>query len=157
MKLYHHEGAWQLPGKQDRKAERIDVPDRAPELTAWLNDRRVPAAPCTTADVDRGRDESHFWELGPPTRDPPRTSVPDFKLVGGEADFVPIARSAAIAASYGGCPRCQGTWAGQVLAGISTAKIEDLQMIADAIKTHVAELNQELEAAAEREGEGRAH
>jgi hypothetical protein len=54
-KLYHNgepEG-WQIPGAQDRKAERIDVPNPPAELAAWLNERdvspRVPAPNSTHA------------------------------------------------------------------------------------------------------------
>jgi hypothetical protein len=56
-KLYHHAGSWQLPGQQDKKAERVDVPGQPAELAAWLNSRRVPRegdafdglVPCNTA------------------------------------------------------------------------------------------------------------
>lgn len=38
MKLYfdHITGTWQLPGKQDRAAQRVDVPAAPAELAAWL-------------------------------------------------------------------------------------------------------------------------
>ena len=42
-KLYNHEGSWQIPGQQDRKARRVDVPSSPAELAAWLNDRNVTA------------------------------------------------------------------------------------------------------------------
>lgn len=45
MKLYyaHHAiGLWQLPGQQEKGATRVDLPDRAPELAVWLNERQVP-------------------------------------------------------------------------------------------------------------------
>lgn len=41
-KLYHAAGTWQIPGQQDKKAERVDVPNPPAELAAWLNSRRVP-------------------------------------------------------------------------------------------------------------------
>jgi hypothetical protein len=43
-KLYHGpEGkGWQIPGQQDRKAERLDVPSSPADLAAWLNARHVP-------------------------------------------------------------------------------------------------------------------
>lgn len=40
-KLYHHEGRWLVPGQQDRKAARVDVPASPPDLAAWLNERDV--------------------------------------------------------------------------------------------------------------------
>jgi hypothetical protein len=51
MKLYHHEGVWQLPGKQDRKAVKVEVPIVAPGLAEFLNDRNVPAFPVFTAET----------------------------------------------------------------------------------------------------------
>jgi hypothetical protein len=36
---------WQVPGKQDRKADRVDVPSSPLELAAWLNARRVGREP----------------------------------------------------------------------------------------------------------------
>jgi hypothetical protein len=51
MKLYHHEGVWQLPGKQDRKAIKVEVPIAAPALAEFLNDRNVPAFPVFTAET----------------------------------------------------------------------------------------------------------
>lgn len=40
-KLYHGNGAWQVPGQQEKGAERVDVPSSPAELAAWLNDRGV--------------------------------------------------------------------------------------------------------------------
>lgn len=40
-KLYHNGALWQVPGRQDKAAERIDVPGPPDALAAWLNDRRV--------------------------------------------------------------------------------------------------------------------
>ena len=40
-KLYHHEGRWQVPGQQDRKAARVEVPTSPEPLAAWLNGRHV--------------------------------------------------------------------------------------------------------------------
>jgi hypothetical protein len=58
MKLYHNgttEG-WQIPGQQDKKAERIDVPSSPADLAAWLNHRRVGPSGAT-AEQER-REES---------------------------------------------------------------------------------------------------
>lgn len=167
MKLYHnHQAAsgskWELPGKQDRKAERVDVPAAPAELAAWLNSRRVPRegdafdglvpgnepARELLAAMREAPEGARQWELGAPTRDPPRYD-PKHSADYGHAEFVPITRAAAIAASYNGCPACHRTWAAQVLAGISSAEIDDLKMIADAIKTHVGELNEQLDQAGE--------
>jgi hypothetical protein len=41
-KLYHNSARWQVPGQQDKTAERIDVPASPAELAAWLDARGVP-------------------------------------------------------------------------------------------------------------------
>lgn len=43
-KLYHNGAHWQVPGQQDKTAERVDVPASPVDLAAWLEARRVPAA-----------------------------------------------------------------------------------------------------------------
>lgn len=45
MKLYNHQGQWQLPGQQDKKAAKLDVPTSAPDLCAFLNARQVSFDP----------------------------------------------------------------------------------------------------------------
>lgn len=51
-KLYSNDaGAWQVPGKQDKKAERVDVPSSPEELAAWLNERRVTRKPLEGAEL----------------------------------------------------------------------------------------------------------
>lgn len=42
MKLYYWLGQWQLPGQQDKGADKVDVPTDAAGLCAWLNERKVP-------------------------------------------------------------------------------------------------------------------
>jgi hypothetical protein len=152
-KLYHNgqlEG-WQIPGAQDKRAKRIDIPSSPPELAAWLNHRRVgptgAAAEQERAEAQLASEpeEGRFWELGPPTKDPPRVAPAFLGDLNSSAEFVPIARSAAIADSYGACPKCQRTWTGQVLAGIASASLDDLQLIAQAIKDHVHERGQQIE------------
>jgi hypothetical protein len=137
---------WQVPGKQDKKAERVDVPGSPAELAAWLNVRGVPLAEAqrTAGERPEPSDEGHFWEAGPATKEPPRYD-PKHHGDFGNVEFVPITRSAAIAASYGACPKCQRTWAAQVLAGIATASLDELQTIGEAIKRHVAELAEQIE------------
>jgi hypothetical protein len=81
--------------------------------------------------------EGRFWEQGPKTKEPPRYS-PKFIGEHGRVEFVPIAVSAAIAASYGACPKCARTWAAQVLAGIASADRSTLETIAGAIQQRLA-------------------
>lgn len=42
-KLYHGAGGWQVPGQQDKDAQRVDVPNPPELLAAWLNERGVQA------------------------------------------------------------------------------------------------------------------
>jgi hypothetical protein len=59
-KLYNNgqrEG-WQVPGQQDKGAERIDVPSAPADLAAWLNHRRVgPTGLAARFDEIAGDDE----------------------------------------------------------------------------------------------------
>lgn len=41
-KLYHQAEGWTVPGKQDRHAQRVDVPSNPEQLADWLNDRCCP-------------------------------------------------------------------------------------------------------------------
>lgn len=83
MRLYLHQGVWQVPGKQDRHAERVDIPTDTAGLCAWLNDREDskynPEPEPLTLSPD----------LGPPrypdpkpdyTRDFTATEIEDFIL-----------------------------------------------------------------------------
>jgi hypothetical protein len=51
MKLYHHDGVWQLPGQQDKKATKVEVPTASAELAEFLNDRNVPPFPVFYAET----------------------------------------------------------------------------------------------------------
>jgi hypothetical protein len=163
-KLYHHAASWQVPGRQDRKATRVDVPSQPAELAAWLNARRVPLegdafdglVPGNAAadellgalrdpQLSGAPDESRFWEVGPPTKEPPSVPTTFLGDLKAGVEFVPVTRAAAIAASYHACPKCQRTWTAQVIMGIATASIDDLQLIAEGIKRHVAELREGIE------------
>lgn len=59
MKLYHNGDVWQLPGKQDKKAIKVEVPTAAADLAEFLNARHVPAGPIETDDMD----EEEFSEF----------------------------------------------------------------------------------------------
>jgi hypothetical protein len=51
-KLYHSSelDGWQIPGQQDRKAERVDVPSSPADLADWLNARFV--SPRVSAELE---------------------------------------------------------------------------------------------------------
>lgn len=51
MKLYNHDGVWQLPGTQSKGAVKVDIPLVAASLAQFLNDRNVPAFPVFTAET----------------------------------------------------------------------------------------------------------
>ena len=63
MKLYHHDGVWQLPGKQDKRATKVEVPTASEGLCDFLNDRNVPAFPVFEAEsVASGAETDHLNE-----------------------------------------------------------------------------------------------
>jgi hypothetical protein len=118
--------------------EKVEVPDSKPERLAWLNANARGGSVDADVEIDQGVNEERFWEVGPKTKNPPRLS-PQF--LGDEAagvEFVPITKSAAIAASYNGCPKCQRTWMAQVIMGLANQSPEDLQRLRD-------QIDQELE------------
>jgi hypothetical protein len=43
MKLYNNGHQWQLPGQQDKHADRVEIPTDAAGLCQWLNNRRLAA------------------------------------------------------------------------------------------------------------------
>lgn len=72
-KLYYHEGQWQLPGQQDKKAQRVDVPNEPKSLMGWLNARRVRAEepdPIDTPDRETWAEAQGEVAPTPPERDP---------------------------------------------------------------------------------------
>lgn len=137
----------------------VEVPTDKPTLLAWLNDEanfplHLPLDPdgehaakreLAEEQLSGAPDEGRFWEVGPHTKDPPRVSPAFLGDLKSQAEFVPISKSAAIAASYGACPKCQRKWTAQVLSGIATASIDELQLIAESIKRHVGELREGIE------------
>lgn len=151
-KLYHNgqlEG-WQIPGEQDKGAERIDVPSSPAELAAWLNHRRTGPTGAA-AEQERSEElsgepgEGRPWEQGPPTKEPPRFAT---KWGGdvGKTEFVPIANSAEIDRLLQRCPQCHGDRLSRVVFWIAEAPLEELQLVAERIRNHVAEINEQLES-----------
>lgn len=127
MKLYHNgepEG-WQVPGKQNRKAERIDVPTTPVEAAAWLNARDVPplaepARPIPGGDFD----------------DEPETQLaPQAKRVMAPGFCPECGRSAAGALKLG-----QGADIETVIAWAESAETWQLERVAEAIRQHSVEL-----------------
>jgi hypothetical protein len=164
-KLYHHQSAWQIPGQQDRKATRVDVPNAPAALAAWLNSRRVPLegdafdglvpgnAPARELLEElRTGDGGEPWILGAPAKDPPRYDPKFSADVAGGAEFVPVTKAAEIDRLLERCPKCHGTWTARVLAGIPDAELADLEAIADKIREVCAVRNLEL---ADQAGEAR--
>jgi hypothetical protein len=112
---------------------KVEVPTNSkPLMLDWLNaNARGGGDPedAPRVEVDQGQDEERFWEVGPKTKNPPRLS-PSF--LGDEragVEFVPITKSAAIAASYRGCPKCQRTFVAQVIMGINDCTSDELDSI----------------------------
>jgi hypothetical protein len=113
--------------------EKVEVPDSKPDRLAWLNANVRGGSVDEDVEIDQGMDEERFWEVGPKTKEPPRFLPQFLGDATARVDFVPITRSALIAASYNGCPKCQRTWTTQVIMGIHSAKPDDLQRIRDEI------------------------
>jgi hypothetical protein len=109
--------------------EKVEVPDSKPERLAWLNANARGGSVDADVEIDQGVDEERFWEVGPKTKNPPRLAP---RFLGDEAagaEFVPITKSAAIAASYNGCPKCQRTFVAQVIMGIGKVSPDELESI----------------------------
>lgn len=164
MKLYHNgepEG-WQIPGKQDRKAERIDVPSSPADLAAWLNVRDV--SPRATPhgimapeleDFTAQDREDHTGDAAAYLRGPIAGAV----ITEAEVDrvnasrptFLPRLDAAEIERrrmALDRCPKCNSAAAveigvDQVLAWIHTAEAEQLERVAAAVKDEAAELGEQ--------------
>lgn len=50
MKLYHNGDVWQVPGKQDKKAIKVEVPTASADLADFLNDRNAKPFPVFEAE-----------------------------------------------------------------------------------------------------------
>lgn len=111
--------------------EKVEVPDSKPERLAWLNAnaRGGDGEDAAPVEVDQGEDPERFWEVGPKTKNPPRIPTTFIADERAGVEFVPITRSAAIAASYRGCPKCQRTFTAQVTMGIHNCDERDLDSI----------------------------
>jgi hypothetical protein len=140
----NHNTGWQIPGQQDRKAQRVDVPSSPAELAAWLNERHVTArarhcrargdpigdagAVLDQADVDQVNEQRAGF-------------MPDLS-----ADEIERRRMA-----VNRCPKCN---ASRVLLdnddllrrAIAGASLEDLQVIGDEIRRQVRELAEQLDS-----------
>jgi hypothetical protein len=65
-KLYYRAGQWQVPGYQDKGAERVDVPTSPETLASWLQARSVKADPTVWNDDD---DETQLASAAESTAD----------------------------------------------------------------------------------------
>jgi hypothetical protein len=147
MKLYYDPHAepgarWLVPGKQPKKAGRVDVPANPDLLADWLNGRQVlrdawsGAGVTITAQlandprwVDRDSGELYTGEHG---------TTPLKPKVAGFCDA--CGRSAA-----GTLKLAQGEDIETVLAWVTTAELWQLQRVAEGIREHVAELGEQIE------------
>jgi hypothetical protein len=121
-KLYYRAGQWQVPGYQDKGAERVDVPTSPETLASWLQARSVKADPTVWNDDDdetqlaSAAESTADLRVRPQTEEPPRVSPA-------------IARP----------PSC-GELVEFVLDGATVAEVE---LIFSAIGTRFAELRKE--------------
>lgn len=114
-KLYHAAEGWQVPGRQAKRATRVDVPNAPDDLAAWLNDRAVPAeaSPVQLQLSDEDREligegkwlteaaRRHYGTDGPPLG---LASEPAAEPHPGMTEHAEARRMA-----IGRCPRCNGT------------------------------------------------
>lgn len=174
-KLYHGpEGqGWQIPGAQDRKAARVDVPSSPAELAAWLNERHVWAKArvidreqigLTGESPDLTWDELESLGAGEASCNTAAggavlTAADVAKVNGGRPSFLPDLTADEIERrrmALGQCPKCgtvKPNWLRQVIDGLPRASIDELEAAANAIRDHAAELNEQHKQASE----GRAH
>jgi hypothetical protein len=141
-KLYHGAEGWQIPGQQDKKAERVDIPTAPAELAAWLNERHVWA-------IAREIDSDQVGMTG----DYPDLTIEELEQL-GEGD--PQLASERKPMAPGFCPECGLSRAGALKLGlgndvaaieewVATAEPWALQRVADAIAGHVRALNEQLD------------
>jgi hypothetical protein len=147
MKLYHNgqlEG-WQIPGKQDKRADRFDVPSSPAELAAWLNHRRVGPS---------GASAEHERQVEQLEEDQPQLASAGAVLT--EADvgrvndsrpsFLPRLSAEEIErhrVQLNKCPKCGNTapnWLRLVIDGLGRATLDELEAAANAIRDHAQEL-----------------
>jgi hypothetical protein len=157
-KLYHGpEGfGWQIPGKQERAAARVDVPNSPEELAEWLNVRWVQRDAhdptlSEVLDLERAKQreddlqlsgrptEGRFWEVGPPTKDPPRLSPAFLGDLASGAEFVPVTKAAEIDRLLQRCPKCHGGELGHFLHWLAAAPAADLERARTLIDENLAD------------------
>jgi hypothetical protein len=105
--------------------EKIEVPDSKPDRLAWLNANARGGSVEEPGEIDQGRDEERFWEVGPKTKDPPRVAAPRSSAISSRRWS--SCRSLApppLPPPYNGCPKCQRTFTAQVIMGIGSVKLD---------------------------------
>lgn len=159
-KLYHGpEGfGWQIPGQQERKAERVDVPSSPAELAEWLNERWVPRDKSEPTIAEVLALEQHQQGAGGAVLDQAdvdqvNAQRPTFlgKLTAAEIERHRMAANR--------CPKCNAAAAIELLLVdteqlrklIGEASLDQLQTLAEAIRDQVRELDAKLDV----QGEGR--
>jgi hypothetical protein len=141
---------WQVPGQQDKKAERVDVPAAPAELAAWLNSRRVPLAGDAFDGLVPANEAARELLAGlraPGTAGEQTgavlTSADVDRVNASRPSFMPRLDADEIERrriAMRQCPKCGGSRAertltvGDFLAWIDGAPMDELQEIAHAIK-----------------------
>jgi hypothetical protein len=102
MKLYYDCGAWTVPGKQSRQADRVAVPGTPGDLAAWLNERAVPLLPFSTmAEAFSHGDEQLQLASEPTDLEPQLASEPPRPKVAGHCDACGLSTASALTLQKG--------------------------------------------------------
>lgn len=161
-KLYHGPAGqgWQVPGEQDRKAARVDVPNSPGDLASWLNARRVPREQLT--------DEQLVASILSHNDEPPPQLASDgvviteaeaAKVNASRPPFLPRLSAEEIEArrmAEGKCPKCGGGLprdpeVARIELWMELAELEEIQRIVERAREIVRGRGAQLT------GEGRAN
>jgi hypothetical protein len=165
-KLYHNgepEG-WQIPGNQDKRAERVDVPSSPAELAAWLNVRDVspraePAASIAAGDFDQeldaaAADAPDMAELARRGIYQPGgavlTAADVAKVNDGRPSFMPRLDADEIERrrmAMGQCPKCSSAPSTAVRSWIAGLAVHELRWIRNVIGDQLEAIGEEREQA----------
>jgi hypothetical protein len=156
-KLYHNgepEG-WQIPGNQDKRAERVDVPSSPAELAAWLNERGVkpaPAAAYAFADMAlaaTGRGPLSDAEVEA-AKGAVLTAADVAKVNDGRPSFMPRLDADEIERrrmAMGQCPKCSSAPSTAVRSWIAGLAVHELRWIRNVIGDQLEAIGEEREQA----------
>jgi hypothetical protein len=145
-KLYHGpEGfGWQVPGQQERKATRVDVPNAPAELAEWLNVRWVQREPqeptlADVLDLERAKQREEGELAGDEQLEPQLSSARRGPMVPGKCDACGRSPEGALKLQRGAELDTIGDW----LEEIGLTELWVLERLADRVRDRARELGAE--------------